>query len=308
MTLNRRTLMASAIGVAVAPAEGRTAAATAFSFVFLTDTHIEPELQAADGCLQCFRHIARENIDFVIHGGDHVYDALEVGAARAERQRDLYCQTEKALPQKVYHVIGNHDCFGVFAQSGVTPAAAGYGKAYYAAAFGERYYAFDHKGVHFIVLDSIGLTADRSYRGYVDPEQIAWLQRDLATTPADAPIILATHIPLVTGLSCYEPVAWTKTPHNWTNVDNARQVLALLRGRNLLAVLQGHSHVAEILTLNGTAFITGGAVSGNWWEGNWLGTGEGYMHVTVADGRIQAEYRGYGFVCRQPKDVPIAPA
>jgi 3',5'-cyclic AMP phosphodiesterase CpdA len=313
--LNRRSLitgtafaMAALAGIRHAGAEKPTKrSAESFTFVFMTDSHIQPELDAGAGCAACFRQISKEPADFVIHGGDHVFDALEVDQERAFMLRDLYCDTEKELAKKVYHTIGNHDCFGLFPISGVDPGAPGYGKAFYTERFGAPYYSFDHKGVHFVVLDSIGFTADRSYEGSLDPDQIAWLRGDLLALPPGTRIIVTTHIPLVTGLSCYEPLSWTKTPHNWTNVVNAREILALLRPYHVVAVLQGHSHVAETLSLNGIPFITGGAVSGNWWEGRWLGTSEGYMLVTVDGDRVSAQYESFGFQSVRRNDVEISP-
>jgi Icc protein len=310
--MNRRELLiasnatiAFAAGVRPLEVSAHDMRKSAFSFAFMTDCHLQPELNAAIGCLNCFKQISKERFDFVIQGGDHVYDALEVDRKRANSLMDLYIETEQVIGIKIHHVIGNHDCFGVFPKSGVDPSVPDYGKQYYIERFGPTYYAFDHKGVHFVVLDSIGITADRSYEGRIDAAQLEWLRRDLAALPAGAPIIVISHIPLVTGLSCYEPLDWETTPHNWTNVVNARDVLAMLRGRKVLAVLQGHSHVAERVTLNGIPFITGGAVSGNWWQGSFLGTPEGYLEVTVDADRVDTRYVTYGFHSVDRKDVLI---
>ena len=50
-----------------------------FDFLFITDTHIEPELDAPHGCSMALQKAARIRSDFAIHGGDHVYDAMAVG-------------------------------------------------------------------------------------------------------------------------------------------------------------------------------------------------------------------------------------
>ena len=54
-----------------------------FTFLFITDTHIQPELNAAQGCDQCFKKARTIKSDFVIQGGDHVFDSLGVGRERA---------------------------------------------------------------------------------------------------------------------------------------------------------------------------------------------------------------------------------
>lgn len=290
-----------------APAQARSdTSAQAFRFAFLSDTHIRPEGDADRACALCFEQISDSDCEFVIHGGDHVEDALEGTRARATMLMDLYQRTERAhLRKKVHHVIGNHDCLGVFPESGIAPEEPGYGKAFYTERFGPRYYAFDHKGVHFVVLDSIGLTDDRNYEGRVDEAQLEWLAADLAALPQGRRVIVVSHIPLVTALGCYEPVSWLDTPHNWTFVVNCREVLRILRGHNVIAVLQGHSHVFEQISLNGLHFITTGAVAGADWRGTFLGTPEGYCEIDVDGQSVTATYRTYGFDVPDRRDVPI---
>ena len=306
--MHRRTLLRGTLAAPLAPLALRRAAAApeSFTFALLGDCHIRPELDAVRGCTLCFEQVSASPVDFVIQNGDHIEDALETNRARATMLMDLYQQTERAhLRKKVYHVLGNHDCLGVFPASGIAPDAPDYGKRFYTDRFGPRYYAFDHKGVHFVVLDSVGITADRSYEGRVDAEQMAWLAADLAAQPAGAWIIAVTHIPLVTAMRCYEPESWLNTPHNWTNVVNAREVLRILTAHKVLAVLQAHSHVYERIELNGMAFITTGAVAGADWRGSFLGTPEGYTEVTVAGRAVHSRYRSYGFTSVDREDVPI---
>src|SRR5580704_1541480 len=132
-----------------------------FDFVFFTDTHIQPELNAAHGCDMCFRKIAATNPEFAIMGGDHVYDATTVNGVRAGMVFDLYKRTEQALGMPLHNAIGNHDIFGVLKQSGIAPTDPLYGKKMYQDRMGQTYYSFDYKGYHFVVLDSIQPTPDR---------------------------------------------------------------------------------------------------------------------------------------------------
>ena len=71
MLFNRRELL---IGAAVAAAPQLTAATETFSFVHLTDTHIEPELHAPEGCRMAFDRVNKLRPDFIIHGGDLVFE------------------------------------------------------------------------------------------------------------------------------------------------------------------------------------------------------------------------------------------
>lgn len=203
--LSRRNfvVLAGAAGLAAALPGSVAAKATGtnsspavegFTFLFITDTHIQPELNAAQGCDQCFKKARTTKSDFAIQGGDHVFDSLGVGRERASSLFDLYGKTEQDLGIKIYHTIGNHDCFGVYPASGVSPTDPLYGKKIFEDRFGKVYYSFDHKGVHFIVLDSIGITEDRAYEGRVDAAQLAWLATDLKALPAATPIVVSVHI------------------------------------------------------------------------------------------------------------------
>jgi 3',5'-cyclic-AMP phosphodiesterase len=300
--LTRRQIVAGA-GAALLPAGARAADAPArphepFSFLFITDAHIQPELDAAHGCDMCFRKARAIPADFVIQGGDHVFDALGVSQTRARSLLDLYDRTEQVLGRKVFHTIGNHDLFGVYARSGVLPTDPLYGKKFFQDHWGALFYSFDHKGVHVVVLDSIGITPDRDYEGRIDAQQVAWLRDDLARQPDGTPIIVVSHVPLVTAFGCYgdpNPKVAAALVKHQLSVANAPDVLRLLYGRNVLGVLQGHTHINETIWWHGIPFITGGAVSGNWWHGTHLGTPEGFTVVEVANNRLQLRYETYGF-------------
>jgi Icc protein len=304
MALNRRQFLKTLAGTSAAIASGAhnlawaTAAATpaSFEFVFLTDTHIQPELDAAHGCDMCFHRIAGINADFAIMGGDHVFDAMSVDASRAKLVFDLYQRTEQILGMKLHHAIGNHDLFGVNTKSGIAPGDPAYGKKLYQDRIGRNtYYSFDHQGVHFFVLDSVQPTPDRQWEARIDEQQLAWLAGDLKKTPPGTSIIGVTHVPLVTAFSNYIPALIEGRKYNTLPVANASQVVELLEQNHVLAVLQGHTHINEIVQYKGTEYITSGAVCGNWWRGARLGVPEGFTVVTLRQGKIETRYETYGF-------------
>lgn len=311
--MNRRDLLKSltmagaastlALGSAVAMPPQARARAGSFRFLYFTDTHIQPELDAGTGCRMCFAQMVHEPVQFAVCGGDLVFDALAVDRTRAHLLWDMYRQTSSSLHVPVHYVIGNHDVFGLTPKSGVEPSDAEYGKKAYQDRFGSTYYSFDHLGWHFVVLDSIGLHPDRSWTGQVGQEQILWLKADLEKAGAHTPVIVVTHIPLVTGAVNYVSRAdWLqKTPDvgslvNTLMVTDASEVIDVLLGYNVRVVLQGHTHVNEEIEFRGLRFMTSGAVSGNWWRGARAGSAEGYSVVRVgADGNVEREYRTYGF-------------
>jgi 3',5'-cyclic-AMP phosphodiesterase len=282
---------------------GESKPAGSFDFVFFTDTHIQPELDAAHGCAMAFAKIEAAKPDFAICGGDLVYDALEVGRPRADLLFDLYQRAEDSLNVPLHHTIGNHDLFGILTKSGVAPTDPGYGKKMYEDRVGAHtYYSFDHKGYHFIVLDSIRPTPDRFWEGRIDEAQLHWLSEDLSRIEPHAPVVVITHVPLITGYLAYGPKPDGTPRYDTVSVANSSEVIALFEGRNILAVLQGHLHINELVNYKNCQYVCCGAVCGNWWHGPRLAFPEGYTVVSLRDGRISWRYETYGFKSVDPRE------
>jgi 3',5'-cyclic AMP phosphodiesterase CpdA len=311
MILDRRKFLktAAATGAVAAIAgtstldwAGEAGAPGSFDFVFFTDTHIEPELDAPHGCEMCFRKIAAVKPEFAIMGGDHVYDAMGVDGARAGTVFDLYKITEQLLQMPLYHAIGNHDLFGILTKSGVAPNDPAYGKKMYEDRMGRTYHSFDHKGYHFVVLDSIQPTEDRQWEGRVDEKQLSWLAADLKSAGPLTPVIVTVHVPLVTAFATYSEKDGAERKYDTLKVANAPQVLAVFEGHNVIAVLQGHTHVNEVVEYKKTKYVTSGAVCGNWWHGPRMGHAEGFTVVNLRGGKIYTRYETTGFKSVDPRE------
>jgi Icc protein len=274
-----------------------------FTFLFLTDAHLQPELNGVIGTDMAFKKARAIKADFAINGGDHVFDSLAVPKQRALTLFDLYDKAEQDLGLKVHHTIGNHDVCGIYPASGLSEDDTLYGKKLFEQRFGKLYYSFDHMGHHFIVLDSIGITADRAYEGRIDKAQLQWLAADLAALPTGTPVIVTIHIPLVTSFLSYVPEPPLPPAHHGLSVANANEVIDLFAGHNVLGVLQGHTHINEAVTWKGVPYITSGAVCGNWWHGTRLGTPEGFTVVDVANGKLTTRYVPSGFKTIDPQNT-----
>ncbi|HYL35283.1 MAG TPA: metallophosphoesterase [Bryobacteraceae bacterium] len=290
--MTRRDLLKTGV-MASAGAICANAAESQFSFVHFTDTHIQPELRGAEGCRLCFDRINRTHADFALCGGDLVFDAAAQERPRAGMLYELYRETLKRVEMPVHSAIGNHDVFGTELKSGTATSDPEYGKKMYEDRIGKRYYSFDHKGWRFIVLDSILLGNAGGFTGGVDDLQLDWLHSELAHLDRNTPLVVMTHVPLISGALQIVPDAWA-TPATYL-VGNVRRVLELLWPYNLKAVLQGHTHIRETVVYNGCQFITSGAVCGNWWKGARLGHPEGFGVLTVRAGEISWRYETYGF-------------
>jgi 3',5'-cyclic-AMP phosphodiesterase len=114
-------------------------------------------------------------------------------------------------------------------------------------------------------------------------------------------VIGVIHVPLVTAFATYAPTV-TNQKYNTLTVANAPQVLAAFEGHNVVAVLQGHTHVNEVVQYKNIQFITGGAVCGNWWHGPRMGFPEGFTVVSLRDGKISTRYETYGFRSVDPRE------
>ena len=158
----------------------------------------------------------KEQPDLILFTGDLTHES-ETPGEHAKRMQTFKSLTSRLRTTKIMHVPGEHD------------AALDKGDLY-RQFFGETYYSFDHKGVHFIALDNVS-------RGkpVVGPEQIDWLKKDIARFPKTAPIIVFTHRPLFDLRPDWE----------WFTRDG-HQVLDVLAPYENVTVLYGHIHRHDV--------------------------------------------------------------
>jgi len=267
----------------------------AFSFAFLTDTHLQPEKNAGDGFRQAIDTVNSINPDFVITGGDQIMDALGQTESRADSLYDMYIEMSELFNMPVYNTMGNHEVFGIYEQSGVDSTHPLYGEKMYEERIGERYYAFNHKGWRFYILDSVDEREDGAgYYGHIDSLQIAWLKEDLANVNPSQPIAISVHIPFIT-IQTQLLSGSTAANSEGLVITNSKDVLSLFDNHNLKLVLQGHLHFLEDLYAGGVHYITGGAVSSSWWNGPRGDLQEGFLVVHVDGEEFDWEYVDYGW-------------
>ena len=265
-----------------------------FSFAFLTDIHVQPERRATEGFKAAIEKVNKLNPAFVITGGDLIMDALAQTEGRADSLYNLYTETIKGFKMPVYNTMGNHEVFGYYPQSGVDSSHPLYGDRMYEQKLGKRFYVFDFSGWRFYVLDSVDEWAEGGYYGFVDKEQMDWLEKDLAGVDPETPIVISVHIPMISVFTQLD-VGSTAPNSKGTVITNSKEVLDLFSNHNLKLVLQGHLHSTEDIYVYGTRFITVGAVSGGWWQGAHRGFEEGFLMVHVSGTNINTEYIDYGW-------------
>ncbi len=92
--------------------------------------------------------------------------------------------------------------------------------------FGKTHYAFDHKGVHFIVLDNVSDPTST-----IGEDQLAWLSADLKQQGKNSRIVVFTHRPL---FDLYPD--W-----DWYTRDGAKAIEMMMPYSNV-TIFYGHIH------------------------------------------------------------------
>ncbi|MEA1886833.1 MAG: hypothetical protein U9N72_06465 [Bacteroidota bacterium] len=112
-----------------------------------------------------------------------------------------------------------------------------------------------------------------------------------------APIVISVHIPFIS-LKTQLPKGASDNKADIPLISNGTDVISLFGDHNLKLVLQGHLHILEDIYAVGIHFITGGAVCGDWWNGPYGDTEEGFLIVNVEGEEFTWEYIDYGWTVK----------
>lgn len=286
----KRLLIGALLSVCFLYTTAQKKADNSFSFVLMSDIHVKPEVTKE--FQKVIDSVNRMKPDFVMAAGDLVFDVMRGNPPAADSLFQLYKSMSAMIKSPVYNCIGNHELFGIYPESDVDSSHADYKWGMYERYLGKTYYSFEHKGWHFIVLNSIDVTPEKKYMGVIGKEQIEWLKADLAKVGANTPIAVTVHIPFLSTFDQrHKEINTTgKEPHG-TLISNRKEVLDLFEGHNLRLVMQGHIHwIEDIFINNKTHFITAGSVAG---RPSWRGTkhGErGFMKIEIKGEEVSAKY------------------
>ena len=224
-----------------------------FTFAHISDAHIQ-HIEGArfvhNWDRGLIRAVAEANLlvpkpDFVVFGGD---------LAQLGKKEELDHGTEmlSKLDYKTYCVMGEHDYYLDLGE-------------YWSKLYGPHYYSFDHKGVHFITLNSVltydewtherwptavqrmlemaGLDNPNGSPFMVGQKQRDWLRQDLDKVKKDTPIVLFSHSPIQ---KIYK--GW----NFWT--EDAEEVQALLKPFDDVTVVYGHVHQVQYNQIDNISF------------------------------------------------------
>ncbi len=214
---------------------------------------------------------------FGISDGDIMYDQLE-----------LYPEYElgvRRIGVPFFQVIGNHD----LDMSSATDEAS---TATFSRHFGPRYYSFDRGAVHYVVLDDV-FWHGSGYIGYLDSDALTWLGEDLSRVEPGAPVVVATHIPVLGSYHARQGLTSPDPPVAIMNREALYRLLEPFRAH----ILTGHTHELEHVFESGTHEHVAGAICGAWWSGPicWDGAPNGYCVYEAAGEEISWRYKSTGF-------------
>ncbi|MEK6776271.1 MAG: metallophosphoesterase [bacterium] len=235
------TLMAGASPFGMVRMAFGSEKAQSFTFAYLSDAHLYVKSlnqKFVDSLVKGVQNVNDMDPppDFVFFGGDLAQlghpDELKLGK-----------EILSGLKPKLHMMVGEHDWYLDMGEA-------------WKGLFGPDRYSFDHKGIHFVVLNSVivkdywtpnNMTPEQRMLAMaqldnpkgeafsVGSEQRAWLEKDLKKVKPETPLVVFSHSPLY---KLYRP--W----NFWT--DDAEEVQKILSRFKIVTVFHGHTH--QILT------------------------------------------------------------
>lgn len=212
-----------------------------------------------------------------ISAGDNVFDRLDFF--------DKYKQVISQVKVPFYQVIGNHD-MDYNNRSNELSAKS------YTAAFGPAYFSYNVGNIHYVVLKDV-FYYGYSYRyiGYIDEQQLSWLEKDLQQIKPGNTIILTLHIPTIYGESEKADSYSTWLSNAVTNSSALYKILLPFKTH----ILAGHSHTQwHTQAMPNISEHVHAAACGAWWQGEVCvdGTPKGYTVYEVNGDSLSWYFKG----------------
>jgi len=210
-----------------------------FRYAIVSDTHIRPpdessspwktNLLTNDRARWVAEQVNSHQPDLVIHLGDVVHPVphLPTYGSASKVAKEIMSRIEAPL----YYVPGNHD---VGDKDNPTVPSYVVNEAYqekFLEFYGPLYQSFDHRGIHFVLINSPILGSGLPH----EAEQRDWLEADLKEHRGSR-----VHV-----FSHYPPYIHTpREPSNYDNIDEPARtwLLGLLEEHGVEAFFAGHVH------------------------------------------------------------------
>lgn len=254
----------------------------------ITDVHIREGDGAPERFKACLNHIiTKHKPDFFLNGGDSINDASydDVVRDQVDKQWVIWDDCLKTIAKyDVHSCIGNHDIWW----KAPSKTDDMYGKDYVVKRLKipNRYYSFQKKDWHFIVLDG------NNSKISLDDQQYNWLEQELKNLPAATPTLIMSHYPIL---------GTTQILVGGGHSDCKKLKDLFYKHRDKIKIcLSGHNHLSDQTVYNDVRYCCNGSMSGFWWgkgdaesagPGYYLETPPGYAILKMyEDGKVENEY------------------
>lgn len=169
-----------------------------------------------------------------------------------------------------YQAIGNHD-------SDLDNGGDKGSDVSFKREFGPTYYSFNRGKAHYVILDDVRFTGPgKKYDGFITPEQLNWLEKDLSFVPRENVVFIALHIPV------------------HSVVKNRMDLYKVLQGFPKVHILSGHTHTNRNSISNNVYEHVHGTVCGAFWTSDICtdGAPSGYGIYEINGANVSWKYKG----------------
>lgn len=178
---------------------------------------------------------------FDIYWYDNLYDISDF----KQTLRDV------RYPTPMFTVMGNHD--------NDPSVPAGENTDFLAAAkfrecFGPTYYSANIGRIHYVMMDDLvylnepggkkamNVAGARNRDSMFTTEELEWLRKDLSFVPAETPVVLVVHCPLITYKGMTKNIVTRMKKGESLSPEEGLKIYEVLKGHREVHVVSGHIH------------------------------------------------------------------
>ncbi len=214
-------------------------------FVQISDTHITDRADTSYKALGSSKELLKDAIDQInnIKGLDFVMFTGDLVDSATEENFYEYYKLLTKLKYPSLNTFGNHDVvYGPMSKEEVLNTVRRYNPNY---TFSDTYYAITPKTDYRIIVLDANPSDTTTANGYFPPEQLEFLDNELAQNQ-DKVVLIALHHPPV------EPFA--SKEHSIINADEFIEIL--LKYKNPIVVISGHYHATKLYHWGNLVFVS----------------------------------------------------
>lgn len=258
---------------------------TQHGFVVWADPQIKSVKEA-----QQAREVVNDLKDFIDHHSRITFHGMGCGDIVGDNPI-LFDSTKTMLSElkiPFYQSIGNHD---MHYDNRSNESAAEMFKNH----FGPDYYSFNRGEIHHVVLNDVFYVGrDYFYIGYLEEEQLSWLEKDLSFVKPGTTVVVALHIPTALNEEDIQQFSYSNISKSVANKKALYKILEPYQGH----IISGHMHVSNNVVISPKLFEHNvSSVCGAWWQGPFAqdGTPKGYAVFEANGAELSWYFKSAGY-------------